>query len=209
MVCMMAISSPQYVWTLFTKPLGIALGVAPVSVQITFSLLIVLQTFFLPFQGWLVDRFGPKLLIEGRPVHQRADLAVLRLGVDPGRGREHGVPGVKAGGGAMAVWLATRPDPLLFVLLPGVVFLGWANLLAVSVHADRCVRPAGCDAQLRVSVYRAGDRGHLRRPDGLIAAPSDGNMGAGMVLAIAADLLTAVLASARIKPLRARYPTAG
>ena len=63
LVCMMAISSPQYVWTLFTKPLGGALGVAPASLQVTFSLLIVLQTFFSPFQGWLVDRFGPKLLI--------------------------------------------------------------------------------------------------------------------------------------------------
>ncbi len=29
----------------------------------TFSLLIVLQTFFSPFQGWLVDRFGPRRLI--------------------------------------------------------------------------------------------------------------------------------------------------
>jgi OFA family oxalate/formate antiporter-like MFS transporter len=63
LVCMMAISSPQYVWTLFTKPLGAALSVSPASLQVTFSLLIVLQTFFSPFQGWLVDKFGPKLLI--------------------------------------------------------------------------------------------------------------------------------------------------
>jgi MFS transporter, OFA family, oxalate/formate antiporter len=63
LVCMMTISSPQYVWTLFTKPLGTALGVAPASLQVTFSLLIVLQTFFSPFQGWLVDKFGPKALI--------------------------------------------------------------------------------------------------------------------------------------------------
>src|ERR1700735_3292846 len=63
LVCMMAISSPQYVWTVFTKPLGAALSVSPASLQVTFSLLIVLQTFFSPFQGWLVDKFGPKLLI--------------------------------------------------------------------------------------------------------------------------------------------------
>jgi oxalate/formate antiporter len=63
LICMMAISSPQYVWTLFTRPLGTALGVTPAALQVTFSLLIVLQTFFSPFQGWLVDRFGPKLLI--------------------------------------------------------------------------------------------------------------------------------------------------
>ncbi|WP_428489717.1 oxalate/formate MFS antiporter [Rhodopila sp.] len=63
LICMMAISSPQYLWTLFTKPLGTSLGVAPAALQVTFSLLIVVQTFFSPFQGWLVDRFGPKLLI--------------------------------------------------------------------------------------------------------------------------------------------------
>jgi len=63
LICMMAISSPQYVWTLFVKPLGSALGAAPAALQVTFSLLIVLQTFFSPFQGWLVDRFGPRKLI--------------------------------------------------------------------------------------------------------------------------------------------------
>jgi MFS transporter, OFA family, oxalate/formate antiporter len=63
LVCMMTISSPQYVWTLFTKPLGAALETGPAALQVTFSLLIVLQTFFSPFQGWLVDTFGPKLLI--------------------------------------------------------------------------------------------------------------------------------------------------
>jgi oxalate/formate antiporter len=60
---MMAISSPQYVWTLFVKPLSGALGAAPAALQVTFSILIVLQTFFSPFQGWLVDRFGPRKLI--------------------------------------------------------------------------------------------------------------------------------------------------
>jgi oxalate/formate antiporter len=63
LICMMAISSPQYVWALFTKPLGTALAVSPAALQVTFSLLIVLQTFFSPFQGWLVDRFGPRMLI--------------------------------------------------------------------------------------------------------------------------------------------------
>ncbi len=63
LICMMAIASPQYTWTLFTKPLMGALGVTLPQIQITFSLLIVLQTFFSPFQGSLIDRFGPKLMI--------------------------------------------------------------------------------------------------------------------------------------------------
>jgi oxalate/formate antiporter len=62
-ICMMAISSPQYTWTLFTKPLGAELGLRLPELQVTFSLLIVLQTFFSPVQGVLIDRFGPRLLI--------------------------------------------------------------------------------------------------------------------------------------------------
>ena len=62
-VAMMAISSPQYVWTLFTGPLNQRLGTTLPEIQVTFSLLIVLQTFFSPFQAYLVDRFGPRLLI--------------------------------------------------------------------------------------------------------------------------------------------------
>ncbi len=63
LICMMAISSPQYVWTLFVKPLGTELNQAAYSMQITFSILIVLQTFFSPFQGWLIEKFGPRWLI--------------------------------------------------------------------------------------------------------------------------------------------------
>ncbi|MEM5366296.1 oxalate/formate MFS antiporter [Paraburkholderia azotifigens] len=63
LLCMMAISSPQYVWTLLTKPLSAKLGVPLPELQVTFSLLIILQTFFSPFQGKLIDRFGPRILI--------------------------------------------------------------------------------------------------------------------------------------------------
>ncbi len=62
-VAMMSISSPQYVWTLFVKPLQTSLGVSLAELQVTFSLLIVLQTWCSPIQAWLVDRFGPRLLI--------------------------------------------------------------------------------------------------------------------------------------------------
>ena len=62
-IAMMAISSPQYVWTLFTGPLNQKLGTTLTELQFTFTLLIVLQTFFSPFQAFLVERFGPKLLI--------------------------------------------------------------------------------------------------------------------------------------------------
>jgi len=62
-ITMMAISSPQYVWTLFTGPLNQKLGTTLTELQWTFSLLIILQTFCSPLQAYLVDKFGPRLLI--------------------------------------------------------------------------------------------------------------------------------------------------
>jgi oxalate/formate antiporter len=63
LICMIVISSPQYVWALFTQPLTTALGSSLAELQITFSILIVVQTFLSPWQGILVDRFGPRVLL--------------------------------------------------------------------------------------------------------------------------------------------------
>ncbi|WP_188379240.1 oxalate/formate MFS antiporter [Oxalicibacterium faecigallinarum] len=62
-IAMMAISSPQYVWALFTTDLTASLGATLTEVQVTFAILIVAQTFLSPFQGYLVDKFGPRLLL--------------------------------------------------------------------------------------------------------------------------------------------------
>ena len=63
LIAMMTISSPQYVWTLFTGPLNQKLGTTLAELQWTFSLLIILQTWCSPLQAYLVDKFGPRLLI--------------------------------------------------------------------------------------------------------------------------------------------------
>jgi oxalate/formate antiporter len=63
LVAMMAISSPQYTWTLFVGPLNQELGTTLAGLQFTASLLIILQTFVSPLQAYLVDRFGPRNLI--------------------------------------------------------------------------------------------------------------------------------------------------
>src|SRR5258708_29023768 len=62
-IVMMSISSPQYTWTLFVKPIQSHLGVGLVGLQLTFSLLVILQTWFSPIQAYLTDRFGPRVLI--------------------------------------------------------------------------------------------------------------------------------------------------
>src|SRR5438552_7721793 len=63
LVCMVVISSPQYVWTLFTQPMMGSLDASLAQIQITFSLLIVIQTFLSPCQGFLIDKFGPRALL--------------------------------------------------------------------------------------------------------------------------------------------------
>ncbi|HXO39135.1 MAG TPA: oxalate/formate MFS antiporter [Candidatus Acidoferrum sp.] len=63
LIAMMSISSPQYVWTLFTKPLQETLGATLPAIQVTFTIVIVLQTWLSPVQGYLVDRFGARTLI--------------------------------------------------------------------------------------------------------------------------------------------------
>jgi OFA family oxalate/formate antiporter-like MFS transporter len=59
----MAISSPQYVWTLFVPSFQKSTGSILSEVQWTITILIVLQTWLSPVQGFLVERLGPKLLI--------------------------------------------------------------------------------------------------------------------------------------------------
>jgi MFS transporter, OFA family, oxalate/formate antiporter len=62
-VIMMTISSPQYVWTLFSGSFQKTTGSILSEVQWTITILIVIQTWLSPAQGWLVERFGPKMLI--------------------------------------------------------------------------------------------------------------------------------------------------
>jgi MFS transporter, OFA family, oxalate/formate antiporter len=63
LIAMMSISSPQYGWAFFTKPLQDSLGVQLSALQVTFTILIVLQTFLSPLQGYLIERFGARILI--------------------------------------------------------------------------------------------------------------------------------------------------
>src|ERR1700757_901784 len=62
-VAMMAIANLQYAWTLFTKPIQAHLHVSLVAVQWTFTLFIFLETWLVPFEGYLVDIIGPRLLV--------------------------------------------------------------------------------------------------------------------------------------------------
>lgn len=62
-VAMMAIANLQYAWTLFTKPIQSHLHVSLVAVQWTFTLFVALETWLVPFEGYLVDKIGPRFML--------------------------------------------------------------------------------------------------------------------------------------------------
>ena len=62
-IAMMAVANLQYAWTLFTKPLQAHLHATLTAVQWTFFLFILLETWLVPFEGYLVDRIGPRLML--------------------------------------------------------------------------------------------------------------------------------------------------
>jgi OFA family oxalate/formate antiporter-like MFS transporter len=62
-VSMVAVANYQYGWTLFVSPLQKQLGVGRELIQITFTVFVLLETWLVPFEGWLVDKFGPRLLV--------------------------------------------------------------------------------------------------------------------------------------------------
>jgi MFS transporter, OFA family, oxalate/formate antiporter len=62
-IAMMAIANLQYAWTLFTKPLTANLHATLAAVQIAFAAFIFCETWLVPFEGYLIDRLGPRLVI--------------------------------------------------------------------------------------------------------------------------------------------------
>jgi len=60
---MVAVANFQYGWTLFVPPLQKHLKVEQALIQVTFTVFVLLETWLVPFEGWLVDTFGPKLLV--------------------------------------------------------------------------------------------------------------------------------------------------
>jgi OFA family oxalate/formate antiporter-like MFS transporter len=63
MIAMMAIANLQYAWTLFTSPMMKNLHASLAAVQVAFATFILAETWLVPFEGFLVDKFGPRLMM--------------------------------------------------------------------------------------------------------------------------------------------------
>jgi MFS transporter, OFA family, oxalate/formate antiporter len=62
-IAMTAIANLQYAWTLFTTPLTHSLHASLTMVQWAFAAFVLCETWLVPFEGYLVDKLGPRLLV--------------------------------------------------------------------------------------------------------------------------------------------------
>jgi OFA family oxalate/formate antiporter-like MFS transporter len=62
-VCMASVANLQYGWTLFVLPIQHQWGWSKAEIQVAFTIFILLETWLVPFEGWIVDRIGPRWMV--------------------------------------------------------------------------------------------------------------------------------------------------
>ena len=62
-ICMAMIANLQYGWTLFVNPIADKHGWSRAAIQVAFTIFVLTETWLVPVEGYLVDRFGPKPVV--------------------------------------------------------------------------------------------------------------------------------------------------
>jgi len=62
-VCMVMIANLQYGWTLFVNPINEKFGWEKAAIQVAFTIFVLFETWLVPFEGYLVDRYGPRPVV--------------------------------------------------------------------------------------------------------------------------------------------------
>jgi OFA family oxalate/formate antiporter-like MFS transporter len=62
-VCMAAVANLQYGWTLFVNPIDAKFHWGRAAIQVAFSLFVLIETWLIPVEGYMVDRFGPRWVV--------------------------------------------------------------------------------------------------------------------------------------------------
>src|ERR1700678_3887610 len=62
-VCMAMIANLQYGWTLFVDPIDAKYHWGRAAIQLAFTLFVLIETWLIPVEGYLVDRFGPRWVV--------------------------------------------------------------------------------------------------------------------------------------------------
>ena len=64
-ICMVTIANLQYGWTLFINPIDQKYHWGRAAIQVAFTIYIVTESWVVPFAGYLIDRFGPRIMVCG------------------------------------------------------------------------------------------------------------------------------------------------
>ena len=64
-ICMSMISNLQYGWTLFVGPMGDKYHWQGSAIQVAFTVFVMIETWLVPIEGYLVDKFGPRIVVIG------------------------------------------------------------------------------------------------------------------------------------------------
>ena len=64
-VCMACVANLQYGWTLFVNPIDAKYHWGRSAIQVAFTLFVLIETWLIPIEGYLVDRFGPRWVVLG------------------------------------------------------------------------------------------------------------------------------------------------
>jgi len=62
-ICMAMVANLQYGWTLFVNPMSDKFGWSKAAIQVAFSVFVLCETWLVPVEGWLMDRFGPRPVV--------------------------------------------------------------------------------------------------------------------------------------------------
>jgi MFS transporter, OFA family, oxalate/formate antiporter len=62
-VCMAMIANLQYGWTLFVNPIADKFHWTRAAIQVAFTIFVLTETWLVPIEGYLVDRFGPRIVV--------------------------------------------------------------------------------------------------------------------------------------------------
>jgi OFA family oxalate/formate antiporter-like MFS transporter len=62
-VCMAMVANLQYGWTLFVNPMDAKYHWGRAAIQVAFSIFVLTETWLVPIEGYLVDRFGPRPVV--------------------------------------------------------------------------------------------------------------------------------------------------
>jgi OFA family oxalate/formate antiporter-like MFS transporter len=62
-ICMACVANLQYGWTLFVNPIDAKYHWGRPAIQVAFTIFVLIETWLIPVEGYLVDRFGPRWVV--------------------------------------------------------------------------------------------------------------------------------------------------